>query len=91
ALVSIYMFDITPSEYFHQTAASMGLTSIWIGVAKSVVFGVLVAVAGCLRGIQCGRSSAAVGAATTSAVVTGIVSIIVADSIITIIVSVLNI
>ena len=90
ALVSIYAFNLTPSEYFHQTAGSMGLTSIWIGVVKSAIFGVLVAVAGCMRGIQCGRSSAAVGAATTSAVVTGIVSIIVADSIITVITSVLN-
>ncbi len=44
----------------------------------------LVALAGCLRGMQCGRSASAVGAATTSAVVTGIVAIIVATAIITV-------
>ena len=49
-----------------------------IGLIKASVFGVLVALAGCLRGMQCGRSAAAVGEATTSAVVTGIVCIIVA-------------
>ena len=54
------------------------------GLIKASVFGVLVAVAGCLRGIQCGRSSAAVGAATTSAVVTGIVLIIVSDALTTV-------
>ena len=54
------------------------------GLIKASCFGVLVAVAGCLRGIQCGRSSAAVGAATTSAVVTGIVLIIVSDAITTV-------
>jgi phospholipid/cholesterol/gamma-HCH transport system permease protein len=43
------------------------------------VFGVLIAVAGCLRGMQCGNSSSAVGDAATSAVVTSIVWIIVAD------------
>ncbi|HWT81520.1 MAG TPA: ABC transporter permease, partial [Candidatus Methylomirabilis sp.] len=48
-------------------------------------FGVLVAIAGCLRGMECGRSSAAVGWAATSAVVTGIVSIIVSDTIMTVI------
>jgi phospholipid/cholesterol/gamma-HCH transport system permease protein len=52
-----------------------------IGLFKSMVFGALVALAGCLRGIQCGRSAAAVGAAATSAVVTGIVWIIAADGV----------
>ena len=45
----------------------------------------LVAVAGCLRGMQCGRSAAAVGQATTSAVVTSIVCIIIASAILTVI------
>jgi phospholipid/cholesterol/gamma-HCH transport system permease protein len=43
------------------------------------VFGALVALAGCLRGMQCGRSASAVGAAATSAVVTGIVWVIATD------------
>jgi len=51
---------------------------------------VLVAVAGCLRGIQCRGSSAAVGAATTSAVVTGIVFIIVSCAILTVVYDVLG-
>ena len=53
--------------------------------------GVLVALAGCLRGMQCGRSAAAVGTATTSAVVTGIVLIITSDAIIDIVIEVLGI
>ena len=52
---------------------------------KSGVYGLLVALAGCLRGMQCGRSAAAVGQATTSAVVTSIVCIIVASAILTVI------
>jgi len=36
----------------------------------------LIALSGCLRGIQCGNSSSAVGDAATSAVVTGIVAIV---------------
>jgi phospholipid/cholesterol/gamma-HCH transport system permease protein len=49
------------------------------------VYGLCIAVAGCLRGIQCGRSAAAVGQATTSAVVTSIVYIVVTASVMTII------
>jgi len=50
-----------------------------------------VALAGCLRGMQCGRSAAAVGDAATSAVVTGIIWIIVSDAILTIIYEVLGV
>jgi Permease MlaE len=52
-----------------------------VGLFKSVGFGALAALAGCLRGMQCGRSAASVGAAATSAVVTGIVWIIASDGI----------
>jgi phospholipid/cholesterol/gamma-HCH transport system permease protein len=55
------------------------LVDLGLGLGKSVIFGALVALAGCLRGMQCGRSASAVGAAATSAVVSGIVWIIVAD------------
>jgi hypothetical protein len=55
------------------------------GLIKAAVYGIVVAVAGCLRGIQCGRSSAAVGQATTSAVVTSIVFIVVCMAILTVI------
>ena len=48
------------------------------GVFKSSVYGVIIAISGCLRGFQCGNSSSAVGDAATSAVVTGIVLIVVA-------------
>jgi phospholipid/cholesterol/gamma-HCH transport system permease protein len=57
------------------------------GISKSVVFGILVAVAGCMRGLQCGRNSTEVGIATTSAVVTGIVFIVVADAIMTLVIT----
>jgi phospholipid/cholesterol/gamma-HCH transport system permease protein len=38
-----------------------------------------------MRGLQCGRSASAVGDAATSAVVTSIVFIVVADSIVTLV------
>jgi phospholipid/cholesterol/gamma-HCH transport system permease protein len=90
-LVAVTMLDVNIMEYYVETKSAVTLTYLWIGLFHSVVFGVLVALAGCLRGIQCGRSASAVGEAATSAVVTGIVSIVVATGIITFLCEVLGI
>jgi len=84
-LVSIGIFDIPLTQYLHRTIESVHLPDFLIGVSKGALFGVLIALAGCIRGVQCGRSASAVGNATTSAVVTSIVFIVIADSIVTLI------
>jgi phospholipid/cholesterol/gamma-HCH transport system permease protein len=78
-------FDIGTFEYYHQTIHSLDLRQFAVGVSKGTTYGILIAFAGCLRGIQCGRSAQAVGQATTSAVVTSILFIVVAASLLTII------
>jgi phospholipid/cholesterol/gamma-HCH transport system permease protein len=90
-IVGVGMLDLNVVEYYNQTKASISLNNLWIGLFHSAVFGVLVALSGCLRGMQCGRSASAVGDAATSAVVTGIVSIIIATAIITVMCDVLGI
>lgn len=85
AIVSATMLDISFFQYFQQIQGFVALKHFGVGIFKAGVFGVLVATAGCFRGLQCGRSASAVGFATTSAVVTSIVLIIVADAIITVI------
>jgi phospholipid/cholesterol/gamma-HCH transport system permease protein len=82
-IVGVGMLDIGIGEYYQQTKAALNLTHFWVGIFHSFVFGVLVAISGCLRGMQCERSASAVGDAATSAVVTSIVSIVVATAIIT--------
>lgn len=83
-LVGIFTFNLVPMEYLNYTWKTVALGHIWVGLFHSAVFGVLVALCGCLQGIRCGRDASAVGRAATSAVVTGIVSIVVATAIITI-------
>jgi phospholipid/cholesterol/gamma-HCH transport system permease protein len=80
-VVSISMLDVEPKAYIERTIQAITLKNFLLGVFKGGFFGVLVAITGCLRGMQCGNSAAAVGQATTSAVVTGITSIIAADGI----------
>jgi phospholipid/cholesterol/gamma-HCH transport system permease protein len=79
ALVACGMLDLTPGRYFHQTKAAVSLTTFSVGVGKSFVFGVLVAFLGCRAGLRTGRSASAVGQAATTAMVSAIVAIIVAD------------
>lgn len=83
--------DISMIEYYNQTIGSVTLRHFGVGIFKAIIFGYLVAFAGCLRGMQCGRSASAVGAAATSAVVTAIVLIVVSDAIMTIIFNILGI
>jgi phospholipid/cholesterol/gamma-HCH transport system permease protein len=78
AAIGVGMLDLSWASYFHETANAIALGDVVGGVFKSAVYGVLIALAGCLRGLQCGNSSSAVGDAATSAVVTGIVAIIAA-------------
>src|SRR5215475_12075828 len=91
AVVGLGMLDLGSAEYYIRTSEAVRLNDALAGVVKASVFGVLVAIAGCLRGIQCGRSSAAVGLAATSAVVTGIVFIITTDGIFAVLTNVLGI
>jgi phospholipid/cholesterol/gamma-HCH transport system permease protein len=90
ALIGVASSDLTLVQYFQQTQESLALRHVLIGVVKASVFGVLVAVAGCLRGIQSGRSASAVGAAATSAVVLGIVWIIATDAVFAVVLNALG-
>jgi phospholipid/cholesterol/gamma-HCH transport system permease protein len=80
-VVATGMLDLSLTQYINETVAAVSLTDFGVGIFKSAVFGALVAIAGCMRGMQCGRSAQAVGTAATSAVVIGIVLIIVLDGI----------
>jgi phospholipid/cholesterol/gamma-HCH transport system permease protein len=71
---------IPPVLYWNETLTSVDLTNSSLGVIKSVFFGATIAISGCMQGMQAGKSSAAVGEATTKAVVAAITSIIVLDS-----------
>lgn len=84
-LVSFFIFDISLFEYYNETLRALELKHFWVGLSKGTVYGAMVAFAGCLRGMQCGRSAEAVGEAATSAVVTAILLITIAASAMTIV------
>lgn len=90
-VVALAMLDVTLVQYINQTAGAITVLSFSLGILKASVFGVIVAVAGCLRGMQCGNSSSAVGDASTSAVVTAMTLIIIADAVFAVIFNILGI
>ncbi len=90
-IVGVLVFGIGPLEYTQQMRQLIGIEDFAGGIFKAAVFGAIVAVAGCLRGMRCGQDAAAVGNAATSAVVTAIVGIVVADAIINVIYHVLGV
>ncbi len=83
--VGVIMLDISLVQYAAQTVQAVDLDSLFGGLFKSIVYGSLVALAGCQQGMACGKSAMAVGQSTTKAVVMGIVLIVVSASVLTVI------
>ncbi|MEM7394264.1 MAG: ABC transporter permease [Verrucomicrobiota bacterium] len=81
ALVGIFVLELPLSVYFSQTVEFMTVWHCAQGLIKGATFGIIVAVCGCYRGMSSGRSASAVGEAATSAVVTSIIMIVIADAI----------
>jgi phospholipid/cholesterol/gamma-HCH transport system permease protein len=91
ACIGVGLLHLGPMQYYQETIGALSLTHFVTGLIKGGVFGIVVALSGCLRGMQCGRSASAVGEATTSAVVTAIVWIIVTDALLTVIYDVVGV
>ncbi len=91
AVVGAGFSDITLRQYINETQTAVPMTHFFIGIVKCFIYGLIVAIVGCRKGLSSGRSAAAVGRVTTSAVVTSIVWIILVCAVITVICYVLGI
>jgi phospholipid/cholesterol/gamma-HCH transport system permease protein len=78
--VAYAALDIPPAAYWVEMLTIVDLSDVFVGMIKAVVFGLIVGLSGCLRGLQSERNASGVGHAATSAVVTAILLIIVADA-----------
>lgn len=80
-LVAVLSLDLTPTGYFNQVHKVLEVTDVLKGLTKSFVFGIEIAMVGCLRGFQVRGSAESVGVYTTSAVVTCIFILTITDAI----------
>jgi phospholipid/cholesterol/gamma-HCH transport system permease protein len=80
-LVATPLLDISATAYIVQTRNAIAGANFAIGALKALVFGASVALIGCHYGLRAARSAAGVGEATTKAVVSSIVVVIVLDAV----------
>jgi phospholipid/cholesterol/gamma-HCH transport system permease protein len=79
-VVAIATLDISATSFFEETRLAVTGSQFALGLAKSLSFGALIAIAGCRVGLRAGRSAADVGQAATTAVVASIVGVIALDA-----------
>lgn len=91
AVVGALALDIPIEEYLKYTQNALSLNNFLVGLFHGLIFGIIISLCGCYFGMNCGRNADSVGKATTQAVVTSIVWMIVATGIMTIIFKALNI
>lgn len=80
-LMASGLMGIVPEQFFTRVEAAMTLGNLWAGFIKGFVFGAIIAITGCMKGLNAARGAEGVGAAATSAVVTSITWIIIADAV----------
>lgn len=80
--VAVVMLDLSTTQFVTGLLEPVVLADALIGIVKAVVFGGIIGLAGCMRGMQTGDDASAVGSATTSAVVTGIILIVLSNAVI---------
>lgn len=81
-LVSVSMLDLSMKQFIGGMLTAVTLSDALLGVLKGFIFGYIVGLAGCMKGLSTGSDAGAVGRAATSAVVLGITLIILANAIV---------
>ena len=89
--VSSTLLSIPAMAYWIETQNRVSTTAVSIGIIKSFFFGIIIALTGCWRGMQCSRDTTGVGVATSSAVVTSIMLIVLGDALFAVIYNALGI
>ncbi|MBY9066646.1 MlaE family lipid ABC transporter permease subunit [Hyphomonas sp. WL0036] len=72
--------DINPAVFLERMRNSVPIDQFWVGMSKSPVFGMVVALIACRQGLQVGGSVQSLGKATTTSVVQAIFAVIVLDA-----------
>ncbi len=79
-LLCRYLLDMPLTQYVNRVNYSIAPTTFWVGIIKAPVFALLIAFAGCYRGMQVRGSARELGHLVTVAVVQAIFLVILADA-----------
>jgi len=89
--VAVSMLDVTTPQFFVGLTTPVTLADAVLGVVKGTVYGAIIGMTGCFRGLRTGNDAAAVGDAATSAVVLGITMVVLANALIDWMAALLNV
>ena len=90
AVVGVCFLDLSSTTYWEYSIKALSWSNFMIGILHSAIYAVIISICGCYEGIYSGRNADSVGKATTSAVVTALVWMIVATGILTVILEVIG-
>jgi len=79
--VAAFSLDIPPQAYYARMEQTMEVRHFLVGMSKAPVFAMVIALIGCLEGLQVEGTAQSVGERTTSSVVQAISLVIVLDAI----------
>ncbi|HYG21247.1 MAG TPA: ABC transporter permease [Verrucomicrobiae bacterium] len=78
-LVGVYLLGIDPTYSWYNMVKYTGATDVVNGLIKSFIFGGIVALVGCYKGMFCGEGAEGVGRATTESVVYSSITILITN------------
>ena len=78
-VVGVYLLGIDPTYSWYNMVKYTGTVDVVIGLIKAVIFGGIVAIVGCYKGLFCGEGAQGVGRATTEAVVYSSITILIVN------------
>jgi phospholipid/cholesterol/gamma-HCH transport system permease protein len=82
-LVSVYKLGFNPGSYLQNTIDFVEFLDVFSGLVKAAVFGFIVALMGCYHGFHSRGGAQGVGKATTNAVVSASILILISNYIVT--------
>ena len=82
-LVGVYQLGFNPGVYLSRTMEFLEISDVTLGLIKAAVFGFLIALMGCYHGYNSGRGAEGVGHATTNAVVSSSILILISNYLVT--------
>ena len=81
-MVAVTLLDLTPTQFIGGLLSAVTLSDALLGVFKASIFGLIIGLSGCMKGMQTGSDAGAVGRSATNAVVMGITLIILANAVV---------
>jgi len=78
-VVGVFLLGIDPVYSWHNMLKYTDVSDLMVGLIKSVIFGGIVALIGCYKGMNCGEGAEGVGRATTEAVVYSSITILITN------------